>query len=265
MNPLIAVVILALVQGLTEFLPISSSGHLVLTQALLGVESEGVALEIVLHVGTLLAVVLYYRNDLMELIREGLRFVGGRRDEASTKAMRMIGLLVLGTIPAAVAGVLLEDRIESAFQDPRFTCGGLLVTGALLLSTLRVPKGQREVNPFRAVVFGLFQMLALFPGISRSGSTITGGLLVGVKPEEAARFSFLLSVPIILGAVAFQLKDVSEGISSGGLLEYGIGLVVSFASGYLAIGTLLRIVRQGRFGWFGVYCLIVGALGLAYF
>ncbi|MCA9756786.1 MAG: undecaprenyl-diphosphate phosphatase [Candidatus Eisenbacteria bacterium] len=262
MNPILATVILALIQGWTEFLPISSSGHLVLAQHLLGVESAGVALEIILHLGTVFAVILYYREDFLSILSGGWDFVRGGRGPEAVSASRLILFLVLGTIPGALGGALFKDTIESAFGDVRFVCYALLFTGALLLSTLLVPRKRERLSPLRAFLVGAFQLLALLPGVSRSGSTISGGLFLGIDPEEAARFSFLLSVPIILGAVAFQLPDVGAELRAGHLPQYLIGLVVAFVSGYVAIGAMLKIVRRGRFGFFGIYCLLVGILGL---
>ena len=210
---LIDVIVLALVQGLTEFLPVSSSGHLVLSKEFLGVDDPGVALEIVLHLGTLLAVVIYYANDWIELVRGTLRFLGGRRDHGAREAFNMTRNLVLATLPAALAGVLIGDRVEAAFQSPLFVCGALVFTGLLLLMTRLAGRGGGPVTPWRSLAVGVFQMLALFPGVSRSGSTIAGGMFSGIRSEEAARFSFLLSVPIILGAAAFKAPELAEGFA----------------------------------------------------
>ena len=255
------IAILAAVQGLTEFLPISSSGHLVLAQALLGVDEAGVALEIVLHLGTLLAVVLFYRRDLGELLVGSAQFVGGARSAEPTAAIRTVGLLILGTLPAAVGGILLGSRIENAFGDPRWVTGALIVTGCVLLATLRVPRKAKPIGWPASLLIGFFQLLALFPGISRSGSTIAGGLFLGIKAEEAARFSFLLSIPVILGAAVLKAPELASGIEGGKAGAYLLGLVVSFAFGYLSIGVLLRLIRKGRFGVFGIYCLVVGVTG----
>jgi len=255
------VAVLAAVQGLTEFLPISSSGHLVLVQTLLGVEESGVALEIVLHLGTLLAVVLYYRRDLIEIVGGVFRFLAGSRAESHVSAWRLTLLLVLGTLPAAVGGILLGSTIENAFGDPRMVTGALIITGIVLLATLKAPRGNEPVGWGRGLLIGFCQLLALFPGISRSGSTIAGGLFLGVQAEEAARFSFLLSIPVILGAAVLKAPDLASGVEGGKAGAYLLGLLVSFAFGYLSIGVLLRLIRKGQFGIFGVYCLIVGIGG----
>ncbi|MEZ4654669.1 MAG: undecaprenyl-diphosphate phosphatase [Candidatus Eisenbacteria bacterium] len=259
------VVVLAAVQGLTEFLPISSSGHLVLAESILHVNEPGVALEIVLHLGTLLAVVLYYRADLWSLLVNGLAFLAGKRGPEARHAAFMILWLVLGTLPAAIAGVVFGDRIEAAFEDPRFVCGALIVTGLLLLSTLIRRAGNAPLSAGRAFLVGVWQTLALLPGISRSGSTISGGMHLGIRPEEAARFSFLLSIPVILGAAALKARELESAFSDGKAGLYLLGLAVAFILGYVSIGVLLRLVRRGRFGFFGVYCLAVGIGGLVWF
>jgi undecaprenyl-diphosphatase len=255
------VVLLALIQGLTEFLPISSSGHLVLAEKALGVAEPGVALEVILHLGTLGAVLLYYRRDWLDLAGAVLRFPARRSRPDDPRSLRLLGLLVLGTLPAACGGLLVGDRIEAAFQDPRFASAALVGTGLLLLATRLAGRGKRAVDARRALVIGFFQLLALFPGISRSGSTISGGLFFGVRPEEAARFSFLLSVPAILGAAVLKSGELSAGMRGGEAGRYLVGLVLAFASGDLAIGWLLRIVRRGRFAYFGVYCIALGITG----
>lgn len=262
---LVDVVVLALVQGLTEFLPVSSSGHLVLSQEVLGVQAPGVALEIVLHLGTLCAVVLYYAGDWARLVRGSWLYLRGSRASRAREAFTTTRNLVVATLPAALFGVLLGGRIEAAFQSPVFVSGSLVFTAALLLSTRAVTRRGGPVTAWSALAVGLFQMLALFPGVSRSGSTIAGGMFAGVRPEEAARFSFLLSVPIIIGAAVFKAPELADGLRDGQTGPYLLGLIVSFVSGYLAIGVLLRIVRRGRFSFFGIYCLIVGIFGLVWF
>lgn len=258
----LAVVILAAVQGLTEFLPVSSSAHLVLSGALLGLREPGIALELTLHLGTLLAVLLYYGRDLGQIVAGVARWTAGRRGSSERSAANMLVLLVIGTVPAVIGALTFGDAVERAFEDPRLACVCLCLTGLLLLSTMRVRRGSRPVWKSDAFVIGLFQMAALFPGISRSGSTIAAGFFRGVRPEEAARFSFLLSIPAILGAVVFKAKALASGWSGGSAGLYALGFVVSFVLGYASIAWLLQIVRRGRFGWFGVYCLVVGVLGI---
>jgi undecaprenyl-diphosphatase len=256
------VAILAAIQGITEFLPVSSSGHLVLSEHLLGIRPPGIALELTLHIGTLLAVVLYYRRDLWQAAYGGTRFLAGQRTREDRLAWDLVLLLVVGTLPAVICALLFGDRVEAAFKDPRLVSGCLVVTGLLLLSTLLVRRGQRRPGPLDALVIGLFQALSLFPGISRSGSTMAAGLFRRLKPEEAARFSFLLSIPAIVGAVVFKAKEVAGGLAGANARLYLLGFVVSFVLGWGSIAVLLRVMRRGRFGLFGVYCVAVGVIGL---
>lgn len=257
------VLILGAVQGITEFLPVSSSGHLVLSEHLLGMNPPGIALELTLHVGTLLAVVLYYRRDLWQLARGGARFLAGRRSGDDLQAWDLVKLLVVGTLPAVIGALLFGDRVEAAFKDPRLVAGCLVVTGLLLLSTLLVRRGQRRPGILDAAVVGLFQAAALFPGISRSGSTMAAGLFRKLKPEDAARFSFLLSIPAILGAVVFKAKEVASGLAGADAGLYVLGFAMAFALGFASIAVLLRVMRRGRFGLFGAYCVVIGVIGLA--
>jgi undecaprenyl-diphosphatase len=258
---LIDMILLALIQGLTEFLPISSSGHLVLANALLGIGEPGIVTEVVLHLGTLAAVLIYFRLDLIRLAKGLLRLGKAAREEEGAATRRLLYAILAGTVPAVVAGMCCGALIESFFESTRVASIALLVTGAVLLSTLLLRRGAKQIGILRGVIIGLFQALALVPGISRSGMTISAGLYLGIDPAEAARFSFLLAVPAILGAAALKLPAMITHISSARGWHLLVGFAVSFVIGYLAIAVLLRIVRRGRFGWFGLYCLLVGLTG----
>jgi len=250
--------LLGLLQGLTEFLPVSSSGHLALGQALLGIQTGDVTFEIIVHFGTLLAVVTALRARISALI------VGCfQRDR---DAWRMVFLLLVGTIPAAVMGVLFKDMLEVAFASPVAVSGFLIATGCILWST-RFARGDRQEITFTdAMLMGLAQALAVLPGISRSGSTITMGLWRGLDGREAATFSFLLSIPIILGATVLALGDLMAHPPKWQALQgLIIGAVVAYVSGVFAIRWLLGVVRGGRFAQFAYYCWLVGLVGLGYF
>ena len=256
--------LLGLIQGLTEFLPISSSGHLVLAQAALRTSglANNIALEVILHAGTLLAVIVTYYRDLGRMIADGLRCLRSPGDPQlrATAGVREIGLLCLATLPVVVAGLLFKNPIEGAFENPQIAAAMLIVTGLLLLATRLIAPQSRILGMRIALPMGLMQVLSLMPGISRSGATICGGLFGGGRPAEVVRFSFLMSIPAILGAVLFQLPDLKEAWQAGLLLSYGAGFVVSFASGMLAIQILLRVVVRGRFFLFGAYCILAGLL-----
>jgi undecaprenyl-diphosphatase len=243
-----------LVQGLTEFLPVSSSGHLVLVPALLGIDEPDLATSAVLHLGTLLAVLWYFRRELFGLLRH----------PATAENRRLWKFLIIGTIPAAVIGLTLRSPIEVVFTEPWIVAICLVITGVILLAAHRLADGERRVAAVTtgdAAIIGMAQAFALLPGISRSGMTITGGLVQGMSRPEAARLGFLLGVPAILGAGGLELLDL---IDQGGFdAEVLVGMVVAAASGYFAISTLIRMI--GRFGLlpFALYCIGFGAL--AYF
>ncbi len=243
-----------LIQGLTEFLPVSSSGHLRLVPDLLGMQAPDLAVSAVLHLGTLSAVVAYYRADILWIGR------GLSRDPA---ARRVSMSLVVATIPAALAGALLVSHVER-FQESLQAVGvALLVTGSALLLTRFIPyrTGRVEdLDPARAFGIGLFQALALLPGISRSGMVITAGMLRGLSPIEAARFGFLMAVPVTLGAGVRESMNLSmAGVSIPQLL---VGTLVAALSGYWAISVLARILARTGPWPFAFYCGVVGAVAL---
>lgn len=243
-----------LVQGLTEFLPVSSSGHLVLVPVALGVEPPDLATSALLHLGTLVAVLGYYRRDLVKLI-------GFRSDP---EAQRVLMLLALGTIPAVV-GLAVRDVVEDLQESVTAVSIALLVTGAVIwLSGFVLDKTGRleEASPLDAVTVGIAQMLALVPGISRSGMTITAGLFRGLAPVEAARFSFLLGVPAIAGA------GVIEGarLADAGAIPGSVWLAVLLAalSGYLAIWILVKLVERLGLRPYAYYCFAAGVASLLF-
>jgi undecaprenyl-diphosphatase len=242
-----------LIQGLTEFLPISSSGHLVLVPALFGFEEPDLAASVMLHVGTLLAVAAYYRADLLRLLH--LR--------TDLEARRILLLLAIGTVPAAIVGLTLHGPIEVVFSEPWLAAVALMVTGAILLFTLLVGRGVRRLAEGRwtdGVVVGLAQAFALLPGISRSGMTIAAGMAQGFQRKEAARYAFLLSIPAIAGAALLDGLDLVE--RGGFTWDLLVGMAVAAVVGYLAIAGLLRVLARVGLLPFALYCLIFG--GIAY-
>jgi undecaprenyl-diphosphatase len=266
--------ILGLIQGATEFIPVSSSGHLTLVPWLLDWQFEPVlkgAFDVLTHWGTLVAVVAVFWRDLWALLLGGLRTLGGvseggvrgvlARIETDTEG-RLAWLIVVGSIPAAVLGVLLEDFFEMLFGTPRIVSLLLLVTAVLLaLSEWRGQKGREvaQLTWIDALLIGLGQALAIAPGISRSGSTIASGLLRGVKRDAAARFSFLLSTPVIVGAGVWQLRDLFEsGDWTAHLGPMLVGFLASAIVGYLCIRFLLGFLRKGKLYSFAIYCTVAG-------
>ena len=250
---LLTVIILAVIQGLTEFLPVSSSGHLALAGMIMKVPEGDLIFEIVVHLGTLMAVLAVYRRDLLELISGVFK--------RERESLVLAGLLIIGSIPAALAGFFLADSIETAFNSPVLVSVMLLVTGCVLFSTRFMKSGNRD-NPTvtGSFIVGISQAMALLPGISRSGFTISAGLLAGIKKEKAARFSFMLSIPAIAGAAILKLGDAgSIGIDLSLMIT---GFVVSALTGYLALRVLLKFLRAGRFSVFAWYCWLLGLSGL---
>lgn len=251
-------VILGLVQGLAEFLPISSSGHLVLVEHWLGISSADLIFEVAVHAGTLLSVLVYFRSRLYEL---SMAAIGKGGDAASiSHSRRLIVYLAIGSTPAAAVGLLFKDTIEAAFANSHIAAVFLIVTGVLLLSTYLRKHSDRDLSPVSAFVIGCAQAVAILPGISRSGSTISAGLWCGVKPALAAEFSFLLSIPAVLGAIILTLTDVWGTGQLG--VPHLVGAFVAAVTGYYALRLVFAFLRGGRFGLFGVYCVVVGVLAV---
>lgn len=251
---LLSVIVLAIIQGLTEFLPVSSSGHLALAGMIMKVPEGDMTFEIVVHLGTLLAVLAVYKKDLTELVSGVFR--------KKRESLVLAGLLITGSIPAGLAGLFLADSIERAFESPVLVSIMLLMTGCVLFSTKFMKSGNRD-NPTisGSLIVGISQAFALLPGISRSGFTISAALFKGIRREKAARFSFLLSIPAIAGAAVLKLGDNgSAGIDPSLMIT---GFLISALTGYLALRVLLKFLRTGRFSVFAWYCWLLGLSGLA--
>jgi undecaprenyl-diphosphatase len=266
--------VLGLVQGLTEFLPVSSSGHLQAVPTLLGWPSGSLAFDVMVHAGTLVAVTIAFRADLVALARGSLAMTGTHPDEVRT-ARRLVLLLALATVPAALVGVTLEGTIARAFDEPRVVAGGLYLTAVLLVVSERVRRRRggaagadegapvREVGPRSALAIGAAQALAIVPGVSRSGATIAAGLLMGLSRRAAARFSFLLSIPIILGTTVRMLPELTTPVEGalafdGSRIALGVG--VATLSGWAAIRILLRLVERRDLTPFAVYVTALATL-----
>jgi undecaprenyl-diphosphatase len=265
--PIIHAIVLGLVQGLAEFLPISSSGHLLLVPWLFGWNdfadiSVEKAFDVALHLGTLVAVVAYFRRDLVVYVREGLRLVL-RRQKPSSPEGRLAWLLVLSSVPAAVAGAVGEKFIDEKLGTPGMIAASLVVFGLLLLWADQ-RQGRRtlaDYGPADAVKVGLAQVLALNPGTSRSGITMTAGRLLGFDRDSAARASFLMAIPVTSGAVAFKLlKLFKDGIPDGLGVPMVVGIVTSGISGWVAVWGTLRLVRTRTFTPFVIYRIALALL-----
>jgi undecaprenyl-diphosphatase len=263
--PISHAIILGLVQGLSEFLPISSSGHLLLVPWLFGwddfdTESTEKAFDVALHIGTLIAAIAYFRRDLVVYVREGLRAVF-RRERPVTTEGRVAWLLVLSTVPAAAVGAVFEDQIDEGLGTPAIIAISLILGGLLLAWADHMP-GQRKVDDYSArdaVLVGAAQALALNPGTSRSGITITAGRFLRFDRDAAARISFLMMIPVTGGAVLFKLVGLAgDGIPEGLAVPMLVGILTSAVSGWIAVWGTLHLVRTHSFTPFVVYRVVVG-------
>jgi undecaprenyl-diphosphatase len=266
MEPLYAL-FLGIVQGLTEFLPVSSSGHLVILQHLFGMRSPKLLFDVAVHLGTLAAVVVFFRSDVAAIGRAVLgwrpfRRVGG--NPAGSPDLRLLGLILAATVPTALIGLFIRFAAEEVFASPLSAGLLLMATGVLLIASRRSGPGRKDmadISLAEALGIGLVQGIAVFPGVSRSGATIATALFLGIRPDAAARFSFLLSIPSILGAALLMLGD-AVAASAADARAALIGAVVAAAVGYAALWMLVFIVKRGRLYAFAPYCWAVGALGV---
>ncbi len=288
MGETLSVLVLGVLQGLTEFLPVSSSGHLVLARQLLpGLAAPPAAFEAFLHIGTLLAVVLYFRRDLAEMARGFLGPVpaGSTRamgtpfasqagspghakyqetTEAEAKGVpkRLPFLLLLGSVPAGAVGVVFKEELERFFSAPAVAGAGLLVTALFLIAAARWGRGERPLGALsrsEALVIGCFQAIAIIPGVSRSGATIAAALLLGLAGPAAARFSFLLSLPAVAGAALLEAPRMA---GTPGLPVFILGAAAAALSGYLAIAWMMRLLQKRILRPFALYCAVLGSLSL---
>ena len=259
-------IVLGILQGLTEFLPVSSSGHLVLMQHFLGIEGSQVFFDVMLHLGTLGAVVIVYYQLIGALVRTGSSalvqadfYRHPRLTISNTPHLRLIWFLLLGSLPTGLIAVLFKNSLEVIFGKPMVVAAMLIVTGLILqLSRLGQRRLQAE-TPLRAwhtPLIGIAQGLAITPGISRSGATISISLLLGLSPQVAAQYSFLLSIPAILGAVVLKLKDIGEITIAPAAIV--VGTLTSFIVGYIALRFLLAMLNRGKFSIFSYYCFALG-------
>lgn len=253
--------VLGLVQGLAEFLPISSSAHLVLTPWAFGWPDPGLAFDVALHIGTLVAVLWYFRGEWVKLTQSAFALLVTRR--ADTEEKRRFLHIVIATIPAAIGGLLLEDYAESTFRSPTLIALTLIAMGIGLWAADRyAPSGRplSDMRPRDALLIGLAQVFALIPGVSRSGSTMTAGRALRFDRQSAATFSFLMSMPITAAAAVLKAPTMLRADDPTPLI---VGIVAAAASGWLAIAVLLRYVSRHSFGIFALYRIILGALILA--
>lgn len=262
MNILHAAVLGAL-QGFAEVLPISSSAHLILVPWLLKWPESGLTFDVALHLGTFLALVFYFRRDIIEMTVAAVDAIANR--SLNTPARRLPFLIVAATLPAAVVGKLLEQQVEDIFRSNPLLIASVLIVFGIILGVMDIAGRKRltmdEIKPTSALTIGLFQCLALIPGVSRSGITITAGLMLGFTRESAARFSFLLSLPIVAGAALLKSIHLAKhGIPAGEGLPMLVGILVSAVTGYISVAFLLKFVQKHSISPFVWYRVIAGGV-----
>ncbi len=264
-------IILGIIQGLTEFLPISSSGHLALIQHFYkGLDDSDILLNILLHVGTLLVVFIYYRKDIAAICRAvfSMKSMSSKDEEQEQWLFnrRMLPLIIVGSIPTAILGLALKSFIERNFTSLPLVGGALLVTGTTLYlaDALKVSSAKNTISYLDALIIGTVQGMAVLPGISRSGSTISAGIFMGIERRIAAKYSFLLSIPAILGAVLLEAKNVLTLAQTPHLIPYILGTFAAFITGYFAITALIKVVVNRKLSWFAWYCWGLGGIALGY-
>ncbi|MGY0692786.1 undecaprenyl-diphosphate phosphatase [Virgibacillus sp. FSP13] len=263
---LIKYTVLGLFQGITEPIPISSSGHLVILRELFGLEIKGLSFEILVNFGSLIAVLVVYRKDIIRLIDHFFRFIF-TRDAAAKKDFQFVMYLVVATIPTGIIGLLLEDYISSKLSTVAVVGITLLITGVALwiIRNLRGNKNDGDLTVKDAVIVGLAQSVALVPGISRSGATIVAAMLLGMKQETALRFSFLLYIPVSLGITVMSVGDiVNDNNFDALMIPYLLAFMASIIASYFALKWFINIMRQGNLKYFAFYCFIVGILVIVF-
>lgn len=271
-------ILLGLLQGVAEFLPISSSGHLALAQELFDLDDVPLLFDIMLHLATLGAVLLFFRRKIWSLLKVAGRWLARRSLPEDNADVRTIVALLLGTAVTGVFGIVLSDLVED--YSEKLICVGFFITAGLLIFSDAVEERRRKkllesgsdglvttrtgVRPLQGLGIGLAQGIGVLPGISRSGSTIAGALLCGVDREQAGEFSFLLSIPAILGAFVLELDDLDTIGDSVGVAPVLAGCVAAFVAGIFALSVLMKIVRKGKLEWFALYLIPAGILGLVF-
>jgi len=249
-------ILLGTIQGLTEFLPVSSSGHLVLGQHFLGINEPGISFEIIVHLGSLLAVLLYFYKDIIALLSSLTKIFSSKKSYQDVNNIKIIVYLFVATFVTAIIGFTFKDNFEALYDIPWTVSIALFVTGLILYISDKIPNGNfndYNIGWVKAIFIGIGQALAIIPGISRSGTTIAFSLFSRMKRENAAKFSFLLSIPAILGAALLDFKDMKANeLATMG--RYSAGAVAAFISGFLVIALLINLIQKKKLKYFSYYC-----------
>ena len=261
MGEIVQAIIYGIIQGLTEFLPVSSSGHLELTKAILGdhaVPEESMLMTVVLHAATALSTLVIFRKEVGEILSGLFKFKNNEETQFSIK-------IIISMIPATFVGLFFEDEIESLFTKNVLLVGMmLLVTGALLLFADRAKNTDKKVSYLNSLIIGISQAVAIMPGISRSGATISTSVLLGIDRTRAARFSFLMVVPLILGKMAKDVMGGELGANTAQTLPLIVGFIAAFVAGLLACQWMIALVKRSNLTYFSIYCFIIGFIAIGY-
>lgn len=263
---LLKYILLGVFQGVTEPLPISSSGHLILLENMLGIHLPGLSFEVVVHFGSLIAICIVYRNSIVRLIQRSVRYVQ-TKDRAYYADYTFVLLLVVATIPAGIIGVLFEDDISHTLSTLAVIGVTLIITGIFLwiIRNIVGTKGEAHISIVDAIIIGCAQALALIPGISRSGATIIAALLVGINRETALRFSFLLYIPVGIGSIVFSINDiVQDPLIRGLAIPFTIAFIASIIATFFALKWFMNIMKEGKLKYFAGYCFVIGIIILMF-
>ncbi|MEX0773241.1 MAG: undecaprenyl-diphosphate phosphatase [Balneolales bacterium] len=262
--------LLGLLQGISEFLPISSSGHLVIAQALFGQVSPDITFEIVAHFGTLGSIFIYFYKDLVKMIKTAGQMITSPvecyNNWNDDYTLRLNVYILVSMIPAAIAGFTIRHQIENVFADPIGISLMFLTTGTFLYFTKFFGYGEKKLNMKNVFIVGLAQAFSMLPGISRSGATISMAVFMGINRDDIARFTFLMMLPVIAGAMLVEVIEVSRvGIQSGMIYQYILGFITALISGYYSLKYLIRLFKSTGIHYFAYYCWALGLFGIVYF
>ena len=257
-------IILGIIQGLTEFLPVSSSGHLVLAQYFWGIDDPKITFEIVVHLGSLLAVLIYFHKDIIALLLSATRIFSSKKSYHDVNNIKVLAYLLIATIVTAIVGLTFKSQFEGLYDFPLAVSIALAITGLIVYISDKIPNGSFDdynIGWGKAIFIGLGQALAIIPGISRSGTTIAFALFSKMKRENAARFSFLLSIPAILGAALVDFMDI-DSIETSTLVNYSAGAIAAFISGFIVIALLINLIQRKKLKYFSYYCWTISLISI---